>query len=315
MPEHPLTAPPRTGEIRSGQETGKMSSGWRYAAGLPLLVLGDLLLSLPLALLSRGVIGWIGRLPRGMQHSFAPVWNLWIMLGAVALLAPVLALVIRLLHGWRLRDLLSPGRRPRWGLAGRSAIVWGGLVLASIGADALLGRMQGEPCPFPPFHGLIAEVGGLLPFLVATLPLLGMQVAAEELVFRGYLDRALRRWLPTPRFLAPLGVALAFTALHTQSWGQAVWDQRLLYFLLSLLLSWTTRQSGGLEAAIGIHFAQNFAAIYINGSLGSDYPSLLGVGAPEDKPADWGDVFEVLVTMTVLCGCYVLSSRWIVRRK
>lgn len=296
-------------------EAGNPPSGWRYAAGLVLLVLGDVLLSLPLILLSGVVVGWIGRLPGGMQHRVAPIWNLWIMLGAVALMSPVLAMVVRQLHGWRLRDLLSPGRRPRWDVAGRSAVVWGALVLASIGADALLGRIRGEPWPFPPFHALLAEVGGLLPFLLATLPLLGMQVAAEELVFRGYLDRALRRWLGGGRLMAPLGVALAFTALHTQSWGQSVWDQRLLYFLLSLLLSWITRRSGGLEAAIGVHFAQNFAAIYINGSLGSDYPSLLGVGAPEEKPADWADIIEVLVTMTVLCGCYALSSRWIVRQK
>ena len=98
---------------------------------------------------------------------------------------------------------------------------------------------------------------------LALLALL-VQTAAEELVFRGYLMQGLaarfRSWLVW--WLVP---ALLFGLLHwsPQVYGANAWLAVLSATLIGLALADVTARTGGLSLAMGLHFANNVAAVLI----------------------------------------------------
>lgn len=285
-------------------------AGWRPLAGLFVVVGGTFLASIPLALAIRGLHGLAARHP--FPAPLPATIDMGLILGSVALVLPMLALALRWLHGVRLADLLAPGlARPCWRLSRRSALLWGGLLLLETAAETLIDHARGDT--LPPID--LERLPHLALYAITTLPLLALQVTGEEALFRGYLTRALSRWR-LPGLATALVVAVAFAGVHTQSWGTAVWDQRLLYVCLSLLLSWISKRTGGLEAAIGIHFAQNVAALYLDGAMGDDYPSLLGLGAPKEQAASLADVGQVAITIALMAGLYAwvaIRTRWLER--
>jgi hypothetical protein len=91
-----------------------------------------------------------------------------------------------------------------------------------------------------------------------------VQTAAEELVFRGYLMQGLaarfRSWLVW--WLVP---ALLFGLLHwsPQVYGADAWLAVLSATLIGLALADVTARTGGLSLAMGLHFANNVAAVLI----------------------------------------------------
>ncbi|MEA1676352.1 CPBP family intramembrane glutamic endopeptidase [Nitrospirillum sp. BR 11163] len=281
---------------------------WAFLGGLVIVALGAVLIAVLLVKLPQGL-----RLEAAMKRSegLRAIVELLMMLGSVAAALLPLALAVRWLHGRPLRSLLSPLPGLDVGLALRSALLWGGLVLLTIVVSGLVDVWHGEP--FAPGGQPWPQV---LAFAAATGWMVVLQVTAEEALFRGYISQGLYA-VTGSAWITALPVALLFAGLHTQSWGNAVWDQRALYFIISLLLSAVTARAGRLEAAIGIHLGQNLMAIYVMGVLGPPFPSLLGVGAPENKPASVEDVAEVLLTMAVIGGLYwYLGVRrgWVVRR-
>ncbi|WP_163886806.1 CPBP family intramembrane glutamic endopeptidase [Aliiruegeria sabulilitoris] len=96
-----------------------------------------------------------------------------------------------------------------------------------------------------------------LSYLPFAIPLIFIQTAAEELLFRGYLQQQLAArfaarwiWMGLP--------SLVFAGLH---WSQASGDT-LPFVLLSALIfgliaADITEQTGNLGAAMGIHFGNN----------------------------------------------------------
>ena len=111
------------------------------------------------------------------------------------------------------------------------------------------------------FQFLISGVPALKPqpdiaaFVVAILITSPIQAAAEEVLFRGYLMQALglvwrREWF------AVVGSALLFALFHgTQN--LPLFFHRFCFGLLMGALVWRT---GGLEASIGAHIANNLGA-------------------------------------------------------
>ncbi|WP_186457410.1 CPBP family intramembrane glutamic endopeptidase [Nitrospirillum amazonense] len=280
---------------------------WAFLGGLVIVILGAILIAVVLVKVPQ----W-AHLDRAMKRDdgLRAIVDLLTMLGSVAAALLPLALAVRWLHGRPLRSLLSPLPGLDVGLALRSALLWGGLVLLAVVASGLVDVWNGEP--FAPGGQPWPQV---LAFAVATGWMVVLQVTAEEALFRGYISQGLYA-VTGSAWVTALPVALMFAGLHTQSWGNAVWDQRALYFTISLLLSAVTARAGRLEAAIGIHLGQNLTAIYVMGVLGPPFPSLLGVGAPENKPAGLEDVAGVLMTMGALTGLYwYLGVRrgWVVR--
>ncbi|WP_044560812.1 CPBP family intramembrane glutamic endopeptidase [Azospirillum sp. B4] len=282
---------------------------WAFLGGLFVVALGAVLI----AILLLKAPQWL-RLEPALKRSEAlrAIFELLVMLGSVAASLLPLALALRWLHGRPLRSVISPVPGLDLGLAARSALLWGGLVLLTVIVSGLIDVAHGEP--FAPGGQPWPQV---LAFATATAWMVLLQVTAEEALFRGYISQGLYA-LTGNAWASALPVAALFACLHTQSWSNGVWDQRALYFIISLLLSAVTTKAGRLEAAIGIHLGQNLTAIYVMGVLGAPFPSLLGVGAPEGKPAGVEDVAAVLVTMGVVCGLYwYLGVRrgWVVRQR
>ncbi|MBB6250291.1 CPBP family intramembrane glutamic endopeptidase [Nitrospirillum iridis] len=281
---------------------------WSFLAGLAIVVLGAIAIAIVLVKAPQ----WL-RLEPALKRSEAlrTIVDLLLMLGSVAAALLPLMLALRWLHGRPLRSVLSPTPGLDVGLALRSALLWGGLVLSTVTIGGLIDVAHGEP--FAPGGQPWRQV---LAFAAATAWMVLLQVTAEEALFRGYISQGLYA-VTGNAWATALPVAVLFAGLHTQSWSNGVWDQRALYFIISLLLSAVTARAGRLEAAIGIHLGQNLTAIYVMGVLGPPFPSLLGVGAPEGKPAGVEDVAVVLATMAVVCGLYWylgVRRRWVVRR-
>ncbi|MEJ5313837.1 MAG: alpha/beta fold hydrolase [Anaerolinea sp.] len=166
-------------------------------------------------------------------------------------------LAVRFLHRRPFKSLIAPAGRFRWRLFLTSAFFW--LVLCGF-MDGVLALLQ------PGNYRWTFEPGAFFTFLPFAIVLTPIQIAAEELLFRGYLMqgigvRARSVWLP---LLIP---AVFFTILHLSNpevseYG-ADWTVPM-YFIMGILLGWVTLRSGGLELALGWHLANNwYAGIFV----------------------------------------------------
>lgn len=102
-----------------------------------------------------------------------------------------------------------------------------------------------------------------LRFLPAALALLLVQISAEELIFRGYLQQQLAArfaarwiWMGLP--------SLLFCALHwNPAAGPSAWLILLTTFVFALVLADLTERTGSLGAALGLHFVNNVAGLLV----------------------------------------------------
>ncbi len=173
--------------------------------------------------------------------AFETVWGLVAANLAIGSAILVVAGLLRLLHRRRAIWLwsVSPGVRWRFLLACFLA----GLVVL-IGLQFLL---SGVPVLHPQ--------SGLAGWVVAILVTSPIQAAAEEVFFRGYLAQALglvwrRQWFPV------VGSALLFALFHGVQ-NPPLFFHRFAFGLIMGALVWRT---GGLEASIGAHIANNLGA-------------------------------------------------------
>lgn len=163
-----------------------------------------------------------------------------------------LALAVGLLHRRSFAALPGPAGwhiRPfAWGAAGC-------LALAAVSAAASLAIAT-------PVRQL--SLAGWARHLPLALPLVALQATAEELLFRGYLLRGL-----AARFRAPIAwwlvPSLLFGALHWNPADQGAFAPLAVASatLAGLLLADVTVRTGSLSAAIGIHLANNVAALLV----------------------------------------------------
>ncbi|MEM7240842.1 MAG: type II CAAX endopeptidase family protein [Pseudomonadota bacterium] len=164
-----------------------------------------------------------------------------------------LALPLRLFHKRGLGSLLGAG-------FGRLAKFFIMGVLFYAGIIFLLGLFVGSA---PVLEDNLAY-STWLRFLVPGLILLLIQVSAEELLFRGYLQQQLaarfnKVW---PALVIP---SVLFSLGHFTT-DNGVWQGVLLVCatgLLGLLLAEVTYRTGNLGAAIGIHFLNNLLGMFV----------------------------------------------------
>lgn len=85
----------------------------------------------------------------------------------------------------------------------------------------------------------------------------------EEILFRGFLFRGLRKSMPVG--LAVLFTSLLFGAAHLQvgSSQPLLWIAALDTFSLSLVLIWLRVKTGNLWASIGLHMLKNGLAYFV----------------------------------------------------
>jgi len=101
-------------------------------------------------------------------------------------------------------------------------------------------------------------------FLAACVALIAVQSFGEELFFRGFIYHAWGAIWPRP-VLAAIGSAAVFALIH--AWNPDVAldpvPGLLSIFLFALFAHWLTARTGSLDAAWGLHFANNIAAFLL----------------------------------------------------
>lgn len=119
------------------------------------------------------------------------------------------------------------------------------------------------------------NVGQSTPFVTAlmwmplALPLLAVQIGAEELVFRGYLLQQMAARSESPLMWMGLP-SLLFGVLHyaPETYGtMALWPVAWAA-LFGCLAADLTARTGNLGAALALHFANNFSALFLVGLYG-----------------------------------------------
>ena len=169
---------------------------------------------------------------------------------ATLAVAPIL--VVRALHGRRAGTLFGP--------RGRVIADFRAAALASLAAYlVLLPFMLGESQPGLP-------LGAFLCWLPVALPAILIQITAEELVFRGYLQQQLAARFRSPLVWIGLPTALFAWAHHAPTdYGDNALAITLLAGAFGLLAADLTARTGSLGAAMGFHFANNIAALLMVG--------------------------------------------------
>jgi membrane protease YdiL (CAAX protease family) len=209
-------------------------------------------------------------------------------------------LAMRLLHHLPGARLLGPEERIE-----RSGVLAGIVFVAVVVAILALPLFLFEP----PERQMPVAVWLL--WLPAVLPALFVQVTAEEIVFRGYLQGMLAARFAS-RLLWWVPPALLFGILHwNPEMGENAWLMVAIATVMGLVFGDIAARSGSLAVPIGLHFANNAFAMLIVAT-----PSQLSGLALYLSPVEIDDPAEVrmamlgnLVLILVLWFGYLLFLR------
>ncbi|TQK72391.1 CPBP family intramembrane glutamic endopeptidase [Nocardioides sp. SLBN-35] len=217
-----------------------------------LFLAGTMLAIVPMAVVEVAVPGQDGLVdrlfgPAGMSDPLVAT----VMLTTIALMLPAALLAVRLAGGRGAGTLSSVTGRLRRVLLVRCVGLGLLLVVPALLAFVTLDGTWQD----------LAVSGTTAPLLAVALLVVPLQAAAEEYAFRGLLMQTIGAWLRHPAFAIVLPVPL-FTLGH---------EYDLLGLLdvtvFALTAGWLAWRTGGLEAPIGIHVANN-AALVAFGAVG-----------------------------------------------
>lgn len=142
-------------------------------------------------------------------------------------------------------------------------------------------------------------------FVGVSVALMPFQAAAEEIFFRGYVQRAVGSWFAADRvaFVAGTAVsALLFMAAH----GALDLWLNLYYLMFGVTLSIAARLGGGLEIPIALHVVNNV----VSGAIGA---ATQDMDSAFDRSAGVGGPF-MLVQIVFVALCSVACVWWARRR-
>ncbi len=160
--------------------------------------------------------------------------------------------------------------RIRWRLLWRYAAMALPLMGAGILLSLAVGGGIGATTGFDASEYLL-----LAAIVVFSTPL---QSAAEEYVFRGYLSQAIASWVPS-RGVGAMGAALITAMLFSLAHAPGDWFTFLDRFAFGLAASAVVWLTGGLEAAIALHAANNVVIFLVVGALGGSTSSDIQSGS------------------------------------
>ena len=218
-------------------------------------------------------------------------------LGGVATLLPSV-LIGYLIVGLRpLSVLRSVQFRLRWRWLALCLVPALVITLVANAADLfLLPLVAGGGFPVAPTTNL----GLFLLCALVIVVLTPIQAAAEEFAFRGLLGQMFGAWIKWVWLVIPLS-AVVFAAAHTQYLGWATAD----VFVFALVAGYVTWRTGGLEAGIALHAANNTVAFLALAT---------GIAGTTRNVGGAGDPWSLLVTVITM-GLYVLWVERLARRR
>lgn len=216
-------------------------------------------------------------------------------LALLAMAIPFVLLTVRWIGGRPAGTVSSVTGSLRWGWLGLCALLAVPIVSVAMFASMLLpGDGGGAGFEW-------AGWGFFLPALGMLLVLIPFQAAAEEYLFRGWLTQAAGAYF-RPLWLALTPQAVLFALAHGLGtpWGFA----DLVVFAVAT--GWLTWRTGGLEAAIGLHWINNLIAFVLSAA------TVDGLAADETA-ADAGGLLVAVDVASILL--YAGAVVWLARRR
>ena len=269
---------------------------FRLLLGLVILTLIYLVLLTALLFALKLAMGsvWVGNLRPGVVTSPGQTLTL---LGSFSTMAIAVGAVVLILHHRSPTTLLG-GLRPAFDQFCQS--IRGFIPYLIIVILLVFSSQDMQP------H---LAIGTWLTLLPITLVLLMVQVGAEELVFRGYLQSQLAA-LNAPTFVWILLPSVVFGLLHydpTTTGDLAPWIVLWAIFFGVAAADLTARY-GTLGPAIAMHFVNNFAAITFMGF--KDNLGGLNLYVYPFSISNTSKFTEILPLETFALGLAYLSIRW-----
>lgn len=257
----------------------------------PLMLIAVLPLALvTLQVLLYQIVGVIEGSDDPLSATFTPLRFLAanMSIGATGLLAIVLLVWMT---GAPWRSLISSPRAVDARRLGRYLIGAALLVGAGIGVVALV-------APDAPGWTAFAVTGTTIAMLVAIVLTTPLQAAGEELLFRSAVLPAAASWVRAVRPALAVGLvvsSLGFAAVHgsTDPWLFGY------YVVIGICTGLMAIISGGVEAPVAFHVANNVLATTVN-TLMAD-----GEAFPLDRSSDTGDA-SLLILVAVNVGMVAL---------
>jgi uncharacterized protein len=242
---------------------------WRSLLGLALALVTGVFIAIVvvlLSLLAASVTGGSGDLSDdGPLSADSPLGLLANNL-VITAFVPASTVAVLVAHRERIGWLWSVCGRFRWRLLRRFFHVAVAVVVLAFAASF-----------FVPPAGLgtidVPSPGTLVGLLVVILITTPLQAAAEEIGFRGYLTQAIASWFSRPAVGTLLAGAVTATLFALAHGGQepALFLDR---FAFGVVASWLVWRTGGLEASIALHMANNLVSLGWTAATGSIEESL-----------------------------------------
>nr|WP_255669105.1 type II CAAX endopeptidase family protein [Aeromicrobium duanguangcaii] len=218
--------------------------------------------------------------------------TLLFQLGTIAALIPCVLLPVALVWRRHVGYLHSVQGYLRWRWLGHCVALAFLVVGVTLGLSVLAAALAGD-------DSLELEpLGGrALASLLVVLLVVPFQAAAEEYVFRGALMQLIGSW--TRWAVVPVVVSsLLFAAGHVYDfWGL------VSVFLFGVIAAVMTIRTGGLEAAIGLHIANNVVLM------------VLDVVGLVDSSGDGSGLLDEVVPSTLMCLVFWAIVEWCARRR
>ena len=215
----------------------------------------------------------------------------------IVTLMPAAMLAVWAAHRAKVGGLASVIERPRWSMLGRYFALAFLVVVAFFAAGFAI-----PPAGFGDVAApSIATLVGLLAVILLTTPL---QSAAEEVGFRGYLSQAVASWFARPLPGTLVAGALSATLFALAHGGQepALFSDR---FAFGVVASWLAWRTGGLEASIALHTANNLVSLGYTASTGSVEEAL------ETSTLGWpAAILDIAMMLVFAAVAARLADRW-----
>lgn len=226
-----------------------------------------------------------------------PVADMALQLVGIAIGIPIVLWGARYLGKRPAGTVSSVVGRLRWKWLGLCAAVAFPLIIVQFGIMIAWtwGEESAEPAGggwpgWTSFLVSLAVLGALVPF----------QAAAEEYVFRGWLVQVIGRAVRSP-WPAVVLASLLFALAH--GFGELSGFVLLLYS--ALWWGWLVIRTGGLEAVITLHAANNLLAF----GLAAGFDELASTETAADAP------WQAMVVEFVFAPLYCLVVAWMAKRR
>jgi len=270
----------------------------------------------PLRWLLIGVWAVTGFFIGGITGSLIQVvWNIESAgVPLVAATGQFTGFLLGIFAGWKvyiprpIGSFFSVYGRFRWKVCIRWALVWGGILLL-IDVLFFVGNLMITGTHSHTFQP--ENIWDLLRILPIFLIFFVIQTGAEEYVFRGWLHQFFGFFHHVPLWLGYAVSSALFALLHSSNPEAAEYGAVyfILLFGLGVLLSYVTHISAGIEAAWGVHYANNLYAFAV-----VSYPSAVII--PPSLFQVSAQAVVATTGLSIVCGlcAVILYNTWSMSR-